>query len=83
MSKYIYEHHCHHCGHKWKGTKEVVVSCVRCKRRLDDGREKVTGKAAALKFVEFNLISSGVPPRVARSEAKRRLNAIIGFGGGD
>lgn len=81
MAKQLFEHHCPHCDHTWSGTKRVVVSCVRCKRRLDYEQKSVPGKTAALKYVEFNLISAGIPPHAARTEAKRRLNSIIGFGG--
>jgi hypothetical protein len=76
----MYKHKCRLCGHEWEGRKPVVISCVKCKRRFDYPSTKVPGEQAALKFVEFNLIRAGLPPSVARNEAKFRLNKIIDHG---
>ncbi len=77
----MYKHSCPFCNHTWIGKKAVVVSCVRCKRRLDYEQKTAPNKSAAIQFIETNLVSAGMPPAMARNEAKRRLNSIIGFGG--
>jgi hypothetical protein len=81
MANTTYEHKCPYCLHKWIGKKQIVVSCVRCKRRLDYAQKAVPGRADAVRFIETNLIRAGMHPQIARSEAKRKLNNIIGFGG--
>jgi predicted nucleic acid-binding Zn-ribbon protein len=76
----VYQHKCPFCGHSWSGRKAVVISCTRCKKRFDYPSTKLPGEQAAIKFIEFKLISAGLPPSVARNEAKFRLNKIIDQG---
>lgn len=79
MGNITYKHRCPFCMHEWIGKKPVVVSCTRCKRRLDYTQKAVPGRADALRFIEANLIRAGTHPSLAPTEAKRKLNQIIGF----
>lgn len=71
-----YQHSCPFCGYKWSGRKKNPVSCSRCKRRFD-APARIPGRVAALRWVEVNLIQAGLPPSVAKKEAKHRLSEIV------
>lgn len=79
MANMLYNHHCPYCLHDWVGKKAYVVSCVRCKRRLDYAPKTAPGRADAVRFIEATLIRAGTHPSIAKAEAKRKLNQVIGF----
>jgi hypothetical protein len=84
MAKQLFPQKCPYptCGYEWLGKIQFPVSCPRCKQRLDMKRKSMdANRSAALHFVETKLVSAGYPAHIAKAEAKRRLNSIVGFGG--
>jgi hypothetical protein len=75
QKKPVYRHHCPHCGARWTGRKEHIVSCTFCHQRLDDP-EKVVGKQAALQYIEQVLLKQGHTPTRARKEASGVLKQL-------
>ena len=74
-----YKQKCEYCDYEWVGKLPNPCSCPRCKRRRDVVTQSVPGRASALRFIEANLIRAGTHPSMAHTEAKRKLNQIIGF----